>query len=113
VIEGTTFETVYLSILDIAAVWVILVLIWAAIRRYIVRPERLQISAEAAIILIVVFQPYGAPFLHRGFGFAGSGNIPDWPPVGAAFARFPIRHRYPQKHADRGFPRSLVASTIW
>ena len=88
VIEGTTFETVYLSILDIAAVWVIIVLIWAAIRRYVVRPERLQISAEAAIILIVVFSLMVLHFCIEGFGFAGSGNIPDWPPVGAAFARF-------------------------
>ncbi len=88
VIEGTTFETVYLSILDIAAVWVIIVLIWAAIRRYIVRPERLQISAEAAVILIVVFSLMVLHFCIEGFGFAGSGNIPDWPPVGTAFARF-------------------------
>jgi Fe-S oxidoreductase len=87
-IEGTTFETVYSSILDIAAIWVILVLIWAAIRRYIVRPERLQMSAEAAIILIVVFSLMVLHFCIEGFGFAGSGHIPDWPPVGAAFARF-------------------------
>ncbi len=88
VIEGTTFETVYSSILDIAALWVIIVLIWAAIRRYVVRPERLQISAEAAIILIVVFSLMVLHFCVEGFGFAGSGNITDWPPVGAAFARF-------------------------
>jgi Fe-S oxidoreductase len=87
-IEGTTFETVYSSILDVAAAWVILVLIWAAVRRYIVRPERLQMSAEAAIILIVVFSLMVLHVCIEGFGFAGSGHIPDWPPVGAAFARF-------------------------
>jgi Fe-S oxidoreductase len=87
-IEDTPFETVYSSILDIAAVWVIIVLIWAAIRRYVVRPERLQISAEAAIILIVVFSLMVLHFCIEGFGFAGSGNTTDWPPVGAAFARF-------------------------
>ena len=88
VIEGTPFETVYSSILDIAAVLVILVLIWAAIRRYVVRPERLEMSAEAAIILIVVFSLMALHFCIEGFGFAGSGVITDWPPVGAAFARF-------------------------
>ena len=88
VIEGSAFEMVYSSILDVAAVWVILVLIWAAIRRYVVRPERLEISAEAAIILIMVFSLMVLHFCIEGFGFAGSGNIPDWPPVGAAFARF-------------------------
>jgi Fe-S oxidoreductase len=64
------------------------IIFWAAVRRYIVRPERLQISAEAAIILIVVFSLMVLHFCIEGFGFAGSGNIPDWPPVGAAFARF-------------------------
>jgi Fe-S oxidoreductase len=53
-----------------------------------VRPERLQISAEAAIILIVVFSLMVLHFCIEGFGFAGSGNTTDWPPVGAAFARF-------------------------
>jgi len=88
VIERTPFETVYFSILDIAAVWVIIVLVWAAIRRYVVRPERLEISAEAAIILIVVFSLMVLHFCIEGFGFAGSGVKTDWPPVGAAFARF-------------------------
>jgi Fe-S oxidoreductase len=88
VIERSTFETVYSSILDIAGVFVIIVLVWAAIRRYVVRPERLEISAEAAIILIVVFSLMALHFCIEGFGLAGSGVTTDWPPVGAAFARF-------------------------
>jgi Fe-S oxidoreductase len=87
-IEGTTFETVYSSILDIAAVLIIIVIVWAAIRRYVVRPERLEASAEAGIILIVVFSLMALHFCIEGFGFAGSGNTSDWPPVGAPFARF-------------------------
>jgi hypothetical protein len=54
-IERTPFETVYFSILDIAALLVTLVLIVAAIRRYIIRPPRLEPTAEAAIILVMVF----------------------------------------------------------
>jgi len=88
VIEGSTFETVYSSILDIAGVFVIIALVWAAIRRYVVRPERLEASAEAAIILIVVFSLMALHFCIEGFGLAGSGVTTDWPPVGAAFARF-------------------------
>jgi Fe-S oxidoreductase len=88
VLEGTPFETVYFSILDIAAIFVIIVIIWAAIRRYVVRPERLEASAEAGIILIVVFSLMALHFSIEGFGFAGSGNTSDWPLVGAAFARF-------------------------
>jgi Fe-S oxidoreductase len=86
-LEGTIFETVYFSILDIAGISVIIVIIWAAIRRYVVRPERLEASAEAGIILIVVFSLMALHFCIEGFGFAGSGNTTDWPPVGAAFAR--------------------------
>ncbi len=87
-IEGSAFETVYSSVLDFAALWVIIVLVWAAIRRYIVRPERLERSTEAAIILMVVFSLMVLHFCIEGFGFAGSGNLTDWPPVGAALARF-------------------------
>jgi Fe-S oxidoreductase len=87
-IEGSAFETVYSSILDIAGVFVIIVLVWAAIRRYVVRPERLEISAEAAIILIVVFSLMALHFCIEGFGLAGSGVTTGWPPVGAAFAGF-------------------------
>ena len=55
-IERTSFETVYFSILDIAAVLVTLTLIVAAVRRYVLRPQRLEPSAEAGIILIMVCQ---------------------------------------------------------
>jgi Fe-S oxidoreductase len=87
-IEGGAFEMVYSSILDIAALWVIIVLIWAAVRRYVVRPERLQVSAEAAIILIVVFSLMVLHFCIEGFGLAGAGVTTGWPPLGTALARF-------------------------
>jgi Fe-S oxidoreductase len=85
---GTTFETVYASILDIAGIFVIIAIVWAAIRRYIVRPERLEISVEAGVIMIMVFSLMALHFCIEGFGIAGSGETAAWPPVGAAFARF-------------------------
>ena len=88
VLMGNTFETVYSSILDIAGLFVIIAIVWAAIRRYVVRPERLEISIEAGIIMIMVFSLMALHFCIEGFGFAGSGDTTDWPPVGAAFARF-------------------------
>lgn len=88
VLMGNTFETVYSSILDIAGVFVIIAIVWAAIRRYVVRPERLEISVEAGIIMIMVFSLMVLHFCIEGFGFAGFGVTHDWPPVGAAFARF-------------------------
>lgn len=88
VLMGTTFETVYASILDIAGIFVIIAIVWAAIRRYVVRPERLEISVEAGVIMIMVFSLMALHFCIEGFGIAGSGETADWPPVGAAFARF-------------------------
>ena len=88
VLAGSTFETVYSSILDIVGVFVIIVMVWAAIRRYVVRPERLETSAEAGIIMILVVSLMALHFCIEGFGFAGSGVTTDWPPVGAAFAGF-------------------------
>jgi len=54
-LNGSTFETVYPSILDIAGLLVIAGIVWATIRRYIMKPERLEASAEAGVILILIF----------------------------------------------------------
>nr|HPN97033.1 hypothetical protein [Syntrophorhabdaceae bacterium] len=50
-IRGGAFETGFLTVLDIAGIIVMLSMIWAAIRRYIVRPPRLEISLEAGFIM--------------------------------------------------------------
>jgi Fe-S oxidoreductase len=88
VLEGSTFEIVYFSILDIAGLSVIVAIVWAAIRRYIIRPERLEISAEAGVILILVFSLMVLHFSIEGFGYAAYQVQASWPPVGAAFAGF-------------------------
>jgi Fe-S oxidoreductase len=88
VIEGTTFEVVYSSILDIAGVFVTVALIWAAIRRYITRPERLEPTAEAGFILILVFVLMGLNVSIVGFGYAAHNIHASWPPLGAALAGF-------------------------
>jgi len=85
-IERTLFETVYFSILDIAALLVTLVLIAAAIRRYIIRPPRLEPTAEAAIILMMVFSLMLLHVLGVGFDHAARGVHSSWPPLGAALA---------------------------
>jgi len=85
-LDRSAFETVYFSILDIAGICVVVALIWAAVRRYLMRPERLKASSEAGIILSLVFFLMILHFLVEGFGYA-AGDIPlFWPPVGAAFA---------------------------
>jgi len=87
---GGTFETVYSSILDIAAVLVTAAIIWAAIRRYIMRPERLEgeINIEAGIILILVFVLMVLHFCIEGFGYAAHHISASWPPIGANLASF-------------------------
>ena len=88
VLMGNTFETVYASILDIAGVFVVIAIVWAAIRRYVLRPDRLEINVEAGVIMIMVFSLMALHFFIEGFGLAGSGDATAWPPVGAALARF-------------------------
>jgi Fe-S oxidoreductase len=87
-IAHTPFETDYSSILDIAAVVVTLALIVAAIRRYVLRPQRLEPSAEAAIILLMIFSLMVLHVLGEAFDLAARGVQASWPPLGAALAGF-------------------------
>ena len=88
VIEGSTFETVYFSILDIAAVLITVALIMATIRRYVLRPQRLEPSVEAGIILILVFALIVLNVAVEGFCYAAYNISASWPPLGAALAGF-------------------------
>jgi Fe-S oxidoreductase len=88
VIERTPFETIYFSILDIAAVLVTLTLIMAAVRRYVVRPPRLEPTAEAGIILMMVFSLMVLHVVGVGFDHAARGVHASWPPLGATLAGF-------------------------
>ncbi len=87
-IERTPFERAYFSILDMAAVLVTLTLFVAAIRRYLIRPQRLEPSLEAGIILILVFSLMALHVLGVGFDYASRGVSTSWPPLGAALATF-------------------------
>lgn len=68
-IEGSAFSHYFLYILDIAGLLVVAGIIWGAIRRYIIRPERLksEISAEAGIILLMILSLMVAHYLADGF----------------------------------------------
>ncbi|MDP2968985.1 MAG: hypothetical protein Q8P64_07245, partial [Deltaproteobacteria bacterium] len=88
VIERTLFETVYFSILDIAAVLVAVTLIVAAVRRYVIRPQRLEPTAEAGIILMMVFSLMMLHVFGVGFDHAARGVHTSWPPLGATLAGF-------------------------
>lgn len=87
-LEGSPFKTVYSSILDIAGLFVTAAVIWAAIRRYIIKPERLEASFEAGIILLMVFALMVLHFCLEGFGYAAYHISDSLPPIGAALASF-------------------------
>ena len=96
VIEHTPFETIYFSILDIAAVLVTVTLIVAAVRRYVIRPQRLEPTAEAGIILMMVFFLMMLHVFGVGFDHAARGVHTSWPPLGATLAGFLSRTGLPQ-----------------
>lgn len=89
-LAGSAFEGIYNSVLDVAAVLVSAAVVWAVIRRYILRPKRLEGKAtvEAGVILSVVF---GLMILHalvEGFANAAWDTPATLPPLGSALARF-------------------------
>jgi Fe-S oxidoreductase len=85
---GTAFETVFLSVLDFAGLLVIFSVIWAAIRRYIVKPPRLEISIEAGFIMFMVFSLMVLHFFIESFGMAAMGETHGWPVVSTAIAGY-------------------------
>jgi Fe-S oxidoreductase len=102
-IERTLFETIYFSILDIAAALVTLTLIVAAVRRYILRPQRLEPSLEAGIILMMVFSLMVLHVFGGGFDHAARGVHASWPPLGAALGEFLSRTGLSQGSLETGY----------
>jgi Fe-S oxidoreductase len=102
-IERTLFETIYFSILDIAAALVTLTLIVAVVRRYVIRPERLEPTAEAAIILMMVFSLMVLHVFGVAFDHAARGVHAAWPPLGAALAGLLSRTGLSQGALEAGY----------
>ena len=102
-IEGTPFETFYFSVLDIAAALVTLTLIVAAVRRYVIRVPRLEPSAEAGIILMMVFSLMVLHVFGVGFDHASRGVHASWPPLGSALAGFLSRSGLSQGTLEAGY----------
>jgi len=92
VLSGSAFEIVFFSILDIAAILVIIAMLWVIIKRYVIRPERLKReetteekitqAALIAVIIVLMLLHYGM----EGFGYAAYGIPGSWPPLGTALA---------------------------
>ncbi|MFH1351542.1 MAG: (Fe-S)-binding protein [Pseudomonadota bacterium] len=86
---GRSFNNLFFLLLDIAGVVVIVSLIWAAIRRYIIRPPRLEPvnSGGTAIILLTIFLLMILGFSVEGFRLLMDEKpFSDWVFIGMAFS---------------------------
>jgi Fe-S oxidoreductase len=99
-VEGTTGWKVYASILDIFGILVIGAVIWAAVRRFIIRPARLKPGKQAAIILALVFTLMLLHFLSEGFSNVAGNWSGNWPPAGAALGN--LVHGLAEASIDAG-----------
>ena len=88
-IFGVAFNNLFFLFLDIAGLIVIAVIIWAAIRRYIIKPDRLEPTLEAGIILMVVFSLMLLNYVVEGFRLLiETRPFADWSFVGITFSHF-------------------------
>jgi len=89
---GSAFERVFLSIMDIAALLIIVAVIGAVIKRYITKPERLERkeSAQEKVISALLFTTMiGLMALYyclEGIRYAANNITVSWPPIGGALA---------------------------
>jgi len=96
VLAGSIFKTVYFSIMDIAGLFIFVAIIWAFIKRYLVKPERLNASNKAggndssllALILTMMIVLVLLHYCIEAFGYAAYDIQISWPPLGAAFAGY-------------------------
>ncbi|MDP7240359.1 MAG: hypothetical protein QGH72_04030, partial [Dehalococcoidia bacterium] len=80
----STFATYYSYVLDIMAALVMLAIMWAALRRYLVRPARLdERGAVPSIILALIFTLMFLSATAEGIRLSMDGA--NSPPLGAAF----------------------------
>jgi Fe-S oxidoreductase len=92
VYSGGTFERAFFSILDITALVVILSILYVIIKRYIIRPQRLerkQDLAEKVTQALLLMGMMSLMLLHyatEAFGYAAFGIRENWPPIGTILA---------------------------
>jgi Fe-S oxidoreductase len=93
ILTGSPFEVFCYSVLDIVGVLVLISIIYVVIKRYIIRPERLErpMHTEEKVVQALLLTVIGLlMLLHfgiEGFGYAYNGAPEGWPPIGAALAR--------------------------
>jgi len=85
---GSLGSQVFSLFLEIFALLVTLAVIWAAYRRYVMKPERLEPSLEAGLILALVFVLMMTAFVVDGLQIAATGEgSAVWLPIGVGFSK--------------------------
>jgi len=94
ILSSSAFETVFFSILDVAALLVILAMIWVIIKRYFIKPERLKRKESIGekiiqpLLITVIVSLMALHYCIEGFGYAAYGIPDSWPFIGVSFAHF-------------------------
>ena len=93
VLPGSKLERAYFSVLDIVGLLVIIGIALAAIKRYLIRPSRLEESTKDSgallpLLLTLMFTLIMFHYCIEGFGYAAYHVSGSWPPIGTAFARY-------------------------
>lgn len=91
---GSVFNNIFFLLIDSAGLIVIFALVWAAIRRYILRPVRLEpiMSKGAAIIMVLIFCLMIIGFSVEGFRLLAEDQpFTDGAFVGFAFSKMFVR----------------------
>lgn len=90
-IRDSSFSRYFSLIVDIAGVVVASAIIWAAIRRWVLRPVRLELEprGQAVVILALIFSLMLLHFSTEAFRINAIGDaVTAWIPVGLVFAKF-------------------------
>ncbi len=92
IMSGSAFERTFFSIMEIVGIFILLGMIGAVIKRYVVKPARLERHETRGekviqpILLTVMIAVVVLHYLLEGFGYAAGDVHYAWPPIGMALA---------------------------
>jgi len=92
IMKGGGFERTWFSLMDVFGVLILVAMVGVIVKRYILRPPRLQREESRLekviqpILIAVIMAVVVLHYLLEGFGYAAGGVQSAWPPIGAALA---------------------------
>jgi Fe-S oxidoreductase len=92
IMSGSGFERTFFSIMDIVGVFILVAMVGVIVKRYVLRPPRLQREESTIekviqpVLIVVIMAVVVLHYLLEGFGYAAGGLQSGWPPIGMALA---------------------------